>query len=79
MIAQLHSERGYKLHQQKGEISLVVVKGGQDLGLLSSFVFPLMGVVTIITTFITPYIFKLSLILRLSSTGSGGGEQSDQP
>jgi K+:H+ antiporter len=42
----------------KGELSLVVAKGGQDVGAITSAVFPILGVVTIVTTFMTPYILR---------------------
>lgn len=43
----------------KGELSLVVAKGGQDVGVITSAVLPILGVVTIVTTFMTPYVLKL--------------------
>jgi monovalent cation:H+ antiporter-2, CPA2 family len=56
----------------KGELSLVVAKGGQDVGAITSAVLPILGVVTIVTTFITPYILrfgsKLGNISPYSST-----------
>lgn len=42
----------------KGELSLVVAKGGQDVGAITSAVFPILGVVTIVTTFMTPYVLR---------------------
>ena len=42
----------------KGELSLVVAKGGQDVSAITSAVFPILGVVTIVTTFMTPYILR---------------------
>jgi monovalent cation:H+ antiporter-2, CPA2 family len=42
----------------KGELSLVVAKAGQDAGTITSAVLPILGVVTIVTTFITPYILR---------------------
>lgn len=42
----------------KGELSLVVAKGGQDIGAITSAVLPILGVVTIVTTFMTPYILR---------------------
>jgi CPA2 family monovalent cation:H+ antiporter-2 len=42
----------------KGELSLVVAKGGQDVGAITSAVLPILGVVTMVTTFMTPYILK---------------------
>jgi CPA2 family monovalent cation:H+ antiporter-2 len=58
---------GLGIAAAKGELSLVVIKGGQDVGLVSSLIFPIMGVVTIVTTFITPYVFKLATKLTISS------------
>src|ERR671933_2406735 len=49
---------GLGLSASKGEMSLVIAKGGQDVGAISSSVLPILGVVTIITTFIAPYIIK---------------------
>jgi CPA2 family monovalent cation:H+ antiporter-2 len=42
----------------KGELSLVVAKGGQDVGATTAAVLPILGVVTIVTTFMTPYILR---------------------
>jgi CPA2 family monovalent cation:H+ antiporter-2 len=42
----------------KGELSLVVAKSGQDVGAMTSAVLPIIGVVTMITTFMTPYILR---------------------
>jgi CPA2 family monovalent cation:H+ antiporter-2 len=43
----------------KGELSLVVVKTGYDSRIITtSFLLPLLGVVTMITTFITSYVIK---------------------
>jgi monovalent cation:H+ antiporter-2, CPA2 family len=56
----------------KGEPSLVVAKGGQDTGAITSAVLPILGVVTIATTFMTPYILRfwsrLTNSLKTSST-----------
>jgi CPA2 family monovalent cation:H+ antiporter-2 len=51
----------------KGELSLVVAKGGQDVGAITSAVLPILGVVTIVTTFMTPYILKFGSRLRNTS------------
>ncbi len=47
---------------QVGEFAFIVIKTGQDLGpnIISAFLLPTIGVVTIITTFITPYLIKYS-------------------
>lgn len=49
---------GLGMSMAKGELSLVVVKTGNDLGVITSSLLPLVGIVTMITTFITPYIIR---------------------
>jgi CPA2 family monovalent cation:H+ antiporter-2 len=49
---------GLGMSMAKGELSLVIVKTGYDSGIITSFLLPLVGVVTMITTFITPYVIK---------------------
>ncbi len=61
---------GLGMSSARGELSLVVVKGGQDVGAITSSVFPLVGVVTIVTTFMTPYILRFGSKLRVSSSSS---------
>ena len=43
----------------RGEFSIVIVKTGVDIGAVSTMLFPMMGVIAIITTFITPMIMKV--------------------
>jgi CPA2 family monovalent cation:H+ antiporter-2 len=45
---------------QIGEFAFIVAKTGQDLGVTSSFLLPIIGVATIITAFITPYLINFS-------------------
>ena len=49
----------FGLSSSGGELALVVAKGGADVGATSSFVLPMVGTLTIITTFITPYLIKM--------------------
>jgi CPA2 family monovalent cation:H+ antiporter-2 len=74
----------------RGELSLVVVKAGQDVGAISNSVFPILGVVTIITTFITPYLLRLGKSIKFDSgsndrsstsksTTSESGQDKDHP
>jgi CPA2 family monovalent cation:H+ antiporter-2 len=49
---------GIGLSSSGGELALVVAKGGVDIGVTSSFLLPMVGAMTIITTFISPYIIK---------------------
>lgn len=58
---------GLGLSSARGEMSLIVGKGGQDVGAVSSYILPILGVVTIVTTFVTPYILKIGTKLNLSS------------
>jgi CPA2 family monovalent cation:H+ antiporter-2 len=50
---------GFGLSSSGGEFALVVAKGGVDVGVTSSFILPMVGSMTIITTFITPYMVKI--------------------
>jgi len=54
----------------RGELSLVVIKGGQDVGALSSSILPLFGVITIVTTFMAPFIIKFGSRLRFTDDKS---------
>lgn len=49
---------GLGLSSSRGEMSLIIAKGGQDIGAISSSVLPLLGVVTVVTTFMAPYVIK---------------------
>ena len=49
---------GLGMSMARGELSLVVIKTGYDSGIVTSFLLPLVGVVAMITTFITPYVIK---------------------
>lgn len=46
-----------------GEMSLIVAKGGIDIGVVSSFILPIVGTITLISTFLAPYFIKLGLKL----------------
>jgi monovalent cation:H+ antiporter-2, CPA2 family len=57
LLSSLRSAFG--LSSSGGELALVVAKGGVDVGgSTSSFLLPMVGTMTIITTFITPYMIK---------------------
>jgi len=45
---------------------LVVAKAGQDVGAIGSSVFPILGVVTIVTAFMTSYVIKFGSMIRIS-------------
>jgi CPA2 family monovalent cation:H+ antiporter-2 len=69
---------GLGMASAKGELSLVVVKGGQDVGAITNSILPILGVVTIVTTFITPFIIRLSAKLNLSEAEEGSSSQVPQ-
>ncbi|MDX1371990.1 MAG: cation:proton antiporter, partial [Nitrososphaeraceae archaeon] len=52
----------------KGEMSLVIAKGGQDVGAITSSVLPILSVVTIITSFACPYIIRFAQNIGSSKT-----------
>jgi monovalent cation:H+ antiporter-2, CPA2 family len=62
----------FGLSSSGGELALVVAKGGVDVGATSSFVLPMVGTMTIITTFITPYMIKIGWKLVDIRQGSDG-------
>jgi CPA2 family monovalent cation:H+ antiporter-2 len=62
----------FGLSSSGGELALVVAKGGADVGTTSSFVLPMVGTMTIITTFITPYMIKIGWKLVDISKSSDG-------
>ena len=49
----------FTLSAPRGEFSIVIVKAGVDLGVVSSFLFPLIGVISIITAFISPFLIRV--------------------
>jgi len=49
---------GFALAAPRGEFSIVIIKIGVDTGVVSAFLFPLIGVITIITAFISPFLVK---------------------
>jgi hypothetical protein len=50
----------------RGELSLVIAKAGQDVGAISSSVFPILGIVTIATAFMTSYVIKFRSMITIS-------------
>ena len=56
-----------------GEMSLIVAKGGIDIGVVSSFILPIVGTITLISTFLAPYLIRLGLKL-----GQRGENQSPE-
>ena len=48
----------FTLAAPRGEFSIVIIKVGVDAGVVSAFLFPLIGIITIITAVITPFLVK---------------------
>jgi CPA2 family monovalent cation:H+ antiporter-2 len=60
----------FALSAPRGEFSIVIVKVGVDMGVVSAFLFPLIGLITIITAFMSPFLIKVGdkLIPKLSKS-----------
>ncbi|WP_316505974.1 cation:proton antiporter [Nitrosopumilus sp.] len=48
----------FTLAAPRGEFSIVIVKAGIDIGAVSAFLFPLIGIISIITAFLSPFLIK---------------------
>lgn len=62
-----------------GELALVTAKGGADVGATSGFVLPMVGAMTIITSFLSPYILKFGFKIsdRIASSGKASPDDDD--
>jgi CPA2 family monovalent cation:H+ antiporter-2 len=73
----------FGLSASGGELALVTAKGGADVGATSAFVLPMIGAMTIITTFLSPYVIKLGWRLTKSKDNrpeaSGNEKKTDAP
>lgn len=65
------------LSSSGGEIALVVAKGGTDIGAANPIILPMVGTMTIITTFISPYVIKYGW--KLTERLIKGGNKNKQP
>ncbi len=68
---------GFGMSTARGEMSLVVVKGGQDVGVISSTILPLLGVITVVTTFIAPFVIRFGNKITLSESTEQSKEKSE--
>ncbi len=48
----------FTLAAPRGEFSIVIIKTGVDIGAVSAFLFPLVGVISIVTAFLSPFMIK---------------------
>ena len=61
---------------QIGEFAFIVMKAGQDANLISPYVFPTVAVSAAITTFLTPYLIKLSYMINFVKLKTGSSHES---
>lgn len=66
---------GFGLSASGGELALVAAKGGADVGATSAFLLPMVGAMTIITTFISPYAIKFGWKFAEKWKSQGGVEE----
>jgi monovalent cation:H+ antiporter-2, CPA2 family len=59
---------GLGMASAKGELSLVVAKTGQEVSGVNSAIFPIVGVITLVTAFMTPYVLRFGGRLNLSTS-----------
>jgi CPA2 family monovalent cation:H+ antiporter-2 len=57
------------------ELSLVIAKGGQDVGAIRSSVFPILGIVRIVTAFMTSYVIKFGSMITIIPPSTRSKEQ----
>ncbi|MEW6603826.1 MAG: cation:proton antiporter [Thermoproteota archaeon] len=68
---------GFGLSSSGGELALVAAKGGADVGVTSAFLLPMVGAMTIITTFISPYAIKFGW--RLAERWKSTSKDTEAP
>ena len=69
---------GLGMSATKGEVSLIVAKGGQDVNAITPFILPLLGVVTIVTTFMGPFIIKVGSRFKLTEPTEADTKQEKE-
>ena len=69
---------GLGISATKGEMSLVIAKGGQDVGAISSSILPMLGVITIVTTFLGPFIIRIGSRFKLSEPTERDSEEQSE-
>jgi CPA2 family monovalent cation:H+ antiporter-2 len=77
---QIAFQTGVSLSSSRGgEMSLIVAKGGIDIGVAGPFILPIVGTITIISTFLSPYLIKLGWkIAERFKDGQSGQEKEDK-
>lgn len=67
---------GFGLSASGGVLALVTAKGGADVGATSVHILPMVGAMTIITTFLSPYVIKIGW--RISNMVVRGDKASEE-
>jgi CPA2 family monovalent cation:H+ antiporter-2 len=73
------AKAGFALSASGGELALVTAKGGADVGATSAFILPMVGTMTIITTFLSPYVIKFGWKFANKLKQPGEEEKKDEP
>ena len=64
---------------QVGEFAFIVLKAGTDLGVLTVPLFSMVGVVAVLTTFMTPYMIKLGSTMKIGAEDAAVASPGDLP
>lgn len=82
--AQTSIKAAFGLSASGGELGLVVAKAGADTGVASAFLLPMLGVITVLTTFLSPYIIRIgwrsfSVTKNSSLSEQSAGSEPESP
>jgi monovalent cation:H+ antiporter-2, CPA2 family len=66
---------GLGMASARGELSLVIAKAGQDVGAISSSVFPILDIVRTVTAFMTSYVIKFGSMITIFPRSTRSKEQ----
>ena len=69
---------GFGLSASGGELALVTAKGGADVGATSAFLLPMIGAMTIITTFLSPYVIRLGWKITEGFAAPSAGKKDNE-
>jgi CPA2 family monovalent cation:H+ antiporter-2 len=69
---------GFGLSSSGGELALVVAQAGATTGVTSAFLLPMIGAMTIITTFMSPYVIKFGFKFAERWKKISGDEEGDE-
>ncbi len=67
------AKAAFTLAAPRGEFSIVIAKVGVDLGVVSAFVFPLVGIVSLLTAVMAPFMMRLGDAVAGAKGAAGRG------